>query len=99
MKTIILKVDKQELLEWLYDDTDSITYLGREVFEALMNKGSYKKDINNILDFCGYIPFNLVEFPSEEIEEEFEKEFEELEFYDTDYKGEINGKKYEVKLI
>jgi hypothetical protein len=101
-KKIILKVNQSSFLDWFYSDLDSdgLRDIAYDVIDSLREKGKFEETVESkFYNDCGYFPFSIVDFPSEEIEDMFmeSEDFADEEFFDTE--GEINGRAYELKLI
>ena len=98
-KTIILKVNQSTFLDWFYSDLSSSEArdIANDVISSLQKTGKFEETAENKFRDCGYFPFRIIKFPSEELEEEFANEFEDEELLDTE--GEINGRPFKLVLI
>jgi len=98
-KTLILEVSQSSFLDWFYSDlgTSGLRELAYDVIETLQSTGEFKLTVDGVFDNCGYIPFSIIDFPSEEIEEEFREAFEDEEIEGGCY--EINGRPFQLKLV
>jgi hypothetical protein len=67
------QVRKEELLDWLFSDSDDAKQLGVRVIKQLNDKGSFTITIEELFDECEYIPAHILRN-----EEDFE-EYEEFE--------------------
>lgn len=72
------KVRKEELLDWLFSDSDDAKSLGIRIIKQLKDTGSATITIQELFDDCGYIPAHIL-LNDEEFEEGDEFEPSEVE--------------------
>lgn len=72
------KVRKEELLDWLFLDSDDAKQLGVRIIKQLKDTGSATITIQELFDECGYIPAHIL-LNDEEFEEGDEFEPSEVE--------------------
>lgn len=72
------KVRKEELLDWLFSDSDDAKSLGIRIIKQLKDTGSATITIQELFDECGYIPAHIL-LNDEEFEEGDEFEPSEVE--------------------
>jgi hypothetical protein len=76
------RVRKEELLDWLFSDSDDAKQLGVRVIEALNSKGStFTITTRQLFEECGYIPVHILD-NKEEFEDDDEFEPNEVELLD-----------------
>lgn len=69
---------KEELLDWLFLDSDDAKQLGVRIIKQLHDTGSATITIEELFDECGYIPAHIL-LNDEEFEEDEEFEPSEVE--------------------
>ena len=72
------KVRKEELLDWLFSDSDDAKQLGVRIIRQLHDTGSATITIQELFDECGYIPAHIL-LNEEEFEDDDEFEPNEVE--------------------
>lgn len=72
------QVRKEELLDWLFSDSDDAKSLGIRIIKQLKDSGSATITIQELFDECGYIPAHIL-LNDEEFEEGDEFEPSEVE--------------------
>ena len=72
------KVRKEELLDWLFSDSDDAKQLGVRIIRQLHDTGSATITIQELFDECGYISAHIL-LNDEEFEEGDEFEPSEVE--------------------
>lgn len=72
------QVRKEELLDWLFSDSDDAKSLGIRIIKQLKDTGSATITIQELFDECGYIPAHIL-LNDEEFEEGDEFEPSEVE--------------------
>jgi hypothetical protein len=72
------KVRKEELLDWLFSDSDDAKQLGVRIIRQLHDTGSATITIQELFDECGYIPAHIL-LNEEEFHEDDEFEPSEVE--------------------
>lgn len=75
------QVRKEELLDWLFSDSDDAKQLGVRIIKQLHDKGSATITIQELFNECGYIPAHIL-LNDEEFEEGDEFEPKEVELLD-----------------
>jgi hypothetical protein len=72
------QVRKEELLDWLFSDSDDAKSLGIRIIKQLKDTGSATITIEELFDECGYIPAHIL-LNDEEFQEDEEFESSEVE--------------------
>lgn len=72
------QVRKEELLDWLFSDSDDAKSLGIRIIKQLKDSGSASITIEELFDECGYIPAHIL-LNDEEFEEGEEFDPSEVE--------------------
>lgn len=72
------KLRKEELLDWLFSDSDDAKQLGVRIIKQLKDTGSASITLEELFDECGYIPAHIL-LNEEEFEEGEEFEPKEVE--------------------
>ena len=72
------QVRKEELLDWLFSDSDDAKQLGVRIIQQLHDTGSATITTQELFDECGYIPAHIL-LNDEEFEEGDEFEPSEVE--------------------
>jgi hypothetical protein len=72
------KVRKEELLDWLFSDSDDAKQLGVRIIRQLHDTGSATITIQELFDECGYIPAHIL-LNDDEFEDDDEFEPNEVE--------------------
>lgn len=75
------KVRKEELLDWLFSDSDDAKQLGVRIIQQLHDKGSATITIQELFEDCNYIPAHIL-INDEEFHEDDEFEPSEVELLD-----------------
>ncbi len=72
------QVRKEELLDWLFSDSDDAKQLGVRIIRQLHDTGSATITIQELFDECNYIPAHIL-LNEEEFHEDDEFEPKEVE--------------------
>ena len=72
------RVRKEELLDWLFSDSDDAKQLGVRVINQLRDTGSFTITTQDLFDDCNYIPAHIL-LNDEEFHEDDEFEPKEVE--------------------
>lgn len=72
------QVRKEELLDWLFSDSDDAKQLGVRIIKQLQDTGSATITIQELFDECGYIPAHIL-LNDEKFEDSDEFEPSEVE--------------------
>jgi hypothetical protein len=72
------KLKKEELLDWLFSDSDDAKQLGVRIIRQLHDTGSATITIQELFDECGYIPVTLTNAKGYNEDHEFEPNEVEL---------------------
>jgi hypothetical protein len=72
------KLRKEELLDWLFSDSDDAKQLGVRIINQLQQNGTATITTRQLFDECGYIPAHIL-LNEEEFHEDDEFEPSEVE--------------------
>jgi len=72
MKTLL--INKKKFCDWYFDE-DMIADMGDRLISELINEGRTEIDLQECLDFTGYIPTNIV-INKKDIDKESKKDCE-----------------------